>query len=60
MKNIKDLIKYGELTFWLYFDNKFVGYERWTERGWMYSQDGTTWEFNPKYAYSSKLIIPND
>ena len=60
MKNIRDIIKPEELTFLLYFDNKFVGYECWTERGWMYSQDGKTWNFKPKYAYTCKIIYEKD
>lgn len=51
-----------EIKFKLYFDNKFVGYEKWTERGeiyaylmWMYSQDDIAWEFQPKYAHNIKV-----
>lgn len=55
--NIKDLIQPGELKFALYFSYQFVGYEKWTERGWMYSQDDITYTFEAKYAYNQKLIL---
>ena len=42
------------MKFILIFGNRVVGYEKWTERGWMYSQDKLFWNFKPKYAYSHK------
>jgi hypothetical protein len=53
---LRTIYKPGQLSFSLYFDGLFVGYEKWTERGWMYSQDGKTWTFKPKYAHTIKVI----
>lgn len=54
--NHRHLYKPGQLTFRLYFDGYFVGWEKWIERGWMYSQDGETWSFKPKYAHTLKIL----
>lgn len=51
---------YNQLEFELYFDGYFVGYEKWTDRGWMYSQDSKIWNFTPKYAHTLKVLTPQE
>ncbi len=56
-QRIRIIYGYNQIEFELYFDGYFVGYEKWTDKGWMYSQDNTTWDFKPKYAHTRKLLV---